>query len=130
MTTVIQIRRCGEEYVRDMVWYNGEIKTIRTELEHGTAREAVETEHQNHCINRKQQEDPEQDNRPLQIAPHDLKTVLFHLPHATMEELEMLKVEPTEESSLLIPKMFQEFKYYGVHLFHEIIGEVKSQPGT
>ena len=33
--------------------------------------------------------------------------------HATMEELEMLKVEPTEESSLLIPKMFQEFKYYG-----------------
>lgn len=48
MTTVIQIRRCGEEYVRDMVWYNGEIKTIRTELEHGTAREAVETEHD--CI--------------------------------------------------------------------------------
>ena len=32
MTTVIQISRCGEEHVRDMVWYNGEVKTIRTEL--------------------------------------------------------------------------------------------------
>lgn len=33
--------------------------------------------------------------------------------HATMEELQMLKVEPTEESSLIIPEMFRDFKYYG-----------------
>lgn len=33
--------------------------------------------------------------------------------HATMEELEMLKVEPTEERSLIIPEMFRDFRYYG-----------------
>lgn len=33
--------------------------------------------------------------------------------HATMEELEVLKVEPVEESSLIIPGMFHDFKYYG-----------------
>lgn len=33
--------------------------------------------------------------------------------HATMEELKVLKVEPTEESSLIIPEMFRDFKYYG-----------------
>ena len=33
--------------------------------------------------------------------------------HATMEELEVLKVEPAEESSLVVPKMFHDFKYYG-----------------
>lgn len=33
--------------------------------------------------------------------------------HATMEELVLLKVEPTAESSLMIPKMFHDFKYYG-----------------
>lgn len=33
--------------------------------------------------------------------------------HATMEELEVLKVEPAEESSLVIPEMFHDFKYYG-----------------
>ena len=33
--------------------------------------------------------------------------------HATMEELEVLKVEPIEESSLAISEMFHDFKYYG-----------------
>lgn len=33
--------------------------------------------------------------------------------HATMEELEILKVEPAEKSSLVIPEMFHDFKYYG-----------------
>ncbi|MDE6389008.1 MAG: HAMP domain-containing histidine kinase [Lachnospiraceae bacterium] len=33
--------------------------------------------------------------------------------HATMEELVLLKVEPTAESSLMIPEMFHDFKYYG-----------------
>lgn len=33
--------------------------------------------------------------------------------HATMEELEVLKVEPVEESSRIIPEMFHDFKYYG-----------------
>lgn len=33
--------------------------------------------------------------------------------HATMEELSMLKVEVTEESSLVIPEMFSQLKFYG-----------------
>lgn len=33
--------------------------------------------------------------------------------HATMEELQALKVEATEESSLAIPDMFNDLKYYG-----------------
>ena len=33
--------------------------------------------------------------------------------HATMEELQALKVEATEESSLAIPVMFNDLKYYG-----------------
>ncbi|MBO5207837.1 MAG: HAMP domain-containing histidine kinase [Lachnospiraceae bacterium] len=33
--------------------------------------------------------------------------------HATLEELEVLKVDVREESSLLIPQMFQDFRYYG-----------------
>lgn len=33
--------------------------------------------------------------------------------HATMEELQALKVEAIEESSLTIPKMFGDLKYYG-----------------
>lgn len=33
--------------------------------------------------------------------------------HATMEELEVLKVEPTDENSLVILEMFHDFKYYG-----------------
>lgn len=33
--------------------------------------------------------------------------------HATMEELETLKVEVTEESSLSIPDMFRDFQYFG-----------------
>lgn len=33
--------------------------------------------------------------------------------HATMEELQALKVEVTEESSLVIPEMFNDLKYYG-----------------
>lgn len=33
--------------------------------------------------------------------------------HATMEELQALKVEATEESSLAIPEMFHDLKYYG-----------------
>ena len=33
--------------------------------------------------------------------------------HATMEELQALKVEVTEESSMSIPEMFGDLKYYG-----------------
>lgn len=33
--------------------------------------------------------------------------------HATMEELQVLKVEAIEESSLTIPEMFGDLKYYG-----------------
>lgn len=33
--------------------------------------------------------------------------------HATLEELEVLKTEPEEESSLMVEEMIQELKYYG-----------------
>lgn len=42
-----------------------------------------------------------------------IDSLINNMFHATLEELEMLKVEPTEESSLVIPEMFQDFKYYG-----------------
>ena len=41
---------------------------------------------------------------------HDLVNNLFH---ATLEELTVLKVEPVEESSLVIQQMFSEMEYYG-----------------
>lgn len=42
-----------------------------------------------------------------------IDSLINNMFHATLEELEMLKVEPAEESSLVIPEMFQDFKYYG-----------------
>lgn len=42
-----------------------------------------------------------------------IDNLISNMFHATMEELEMLKVEPTEESSLRIPEMFDDFRYYG-----------------
>ena len=41
---------------------------------------------------------------------HELVDNLFH---ATLEELAVLKVEPVEESSLLIMDMFSQMEYYG-----------------
>lgn len=43
--------------------------------------------------------------------------------HATLEELEVLKVEPKEENSTLIPDMLQDLKYYGEILLENEIGE-------
>lgn len=43
--------------------------------------------------------------------------------HATLEELEVLKVEPEEERSTLIPDMFKELKYYGDICLENEIGE-------
>lgn len=43
--------------------------------------------------------------------------------HATLEELEVLKVEPVEEQSTLIPDMFRELKYYGEISLENEIGE-------
>lgn len=43
--------------------------------------------------------------------------------HATLEELEVLKVEPKEESSTLIPEMFRDLKYYGDIRQENEIGE-------
>ncbi|MBD5524674.1 MAG: HAMP domain-containing histidine kinase [Lachnospiraceae bacterium] len=45
MITVTQMQKDGEEYIPDMVWYNGEARTIENELEKGTAREVIEKEH-------------------------------------------------------------------------------------
>lgn len=41
--------------------------------------------------------------------------------HATLEELEMLKIEPIEEDSIVIEKMFQEINHDGkIHLLNKI----------
>lgn len=45
MITVTQMQKDGEEYIPDMVWYNGEVRTIENELEKGTTREVIEKEH-------------------------------------------------------------------------------------
>lgn len=45
MITVTQIQKDGEQYIPDMVWYNGEVRAIENELEKGTGREAIEKEH-------------------------------------------------------------------------------------
>ncbi len=45
MITVTQMQKDGEEYIPDMVWYNGEVRAIENELEKGTAREVIEKEH-------------------------------------------------------------------------------------
>ena len=44
MITIIRIRIDGEEDMPDMVWYNGEVKSIEDELEGGGAREAIQKE--------------------------------------------------------------------------------------
>lgn len=43
--------------------------------------------------------------------------------HATMEELQALKVETVEESSLVIPEMFNDLKYYGNIVIENTIPE-------
>lgn len=43
--------------------------------------------------------------------------------HATLEELEVLKVEPEEKSSLLVEEMILELKYYGEIIFENHIPE-------
>lgn len=43
--------------------------------------------------------------------------------HATLEELEVLTVEPAEESSLCILEMLQEIQYYGEIVFQNAVPE-------
>lgn len=50
-----------------------------------------------------------------------IEHLVGNLFHATMEELEVLKVEVTEESSLCIEKMVADLKYYGEQI---AVGEV------
>lgn len=50
-------------------------------------------------------------------------TLIGNMFHATLEELEVLKVEPAEESSLCIEEMFRELKYYGEMEFQNRIPE-------
>lgn len=45
MITVTQMQKDGEQNIPDMVWYNGEVRSIEEELEKGTAREVIEKEH-------------------------------------------------------------------------------------
>ena len=50
-----------------------------------------------------------------------IDNLIGNLFHATLEELEVLKVETVEESSLCISEMFQELKVFGeIHLKGEI----------
>lgn len=51
--------------------------------------------------------------RVIAAKADTVERLIGNLFHATLEELEILKVEPTEESSLCIIEMFQELKYYG-----------------
>lgn len=65
--------------------------------------------------------------RKIQIIAAKAETIeklVNNLFHAALEELEMLKTEPCEESSLLIPQMFENMKGYG-DIYHgmEIIQE-------
>lgn len=65
--------------------------------------------------------------RKIEVIAAKAETIdklINNLFHATLEELEMLKTEPCEESSLLIPQMFENMKGYG-EIFHgmEIIQE-------
>lgn len=52
-----------------------------------------------------------------------IEQLIGNLFHATMEELQALKVEATEESSLVIPEMFHDLKYYGNILLENPIPE-------
>ena len=68
--------------------------------------------------------------RKIQIIATKAETIeklVNNLFHATLEELEMLKTEPCEESSLLIPQMFESMKGYG-DIYHgmEIIQLIRS----
>lgn len=65
--------------------------------------------------------------RKIEVIAAKAETIdklINNLFHATLDELEMLKTEPCEESSLLIPQMFENMKGYG-DIFHgmEIIQE-------
>lgn len=62
------------------------------------------------------------------VAVIDGKAKMIHklidnLFHATLEELEALKVEPVEESSLLLMNMFSEMAYYGEMRVMETVPE-------
>lgn len=52
-----------------------------------------------------------------------IDALINNLFHATMEELQALKMEVTEESSLQIPAVFQELKYYGEIVVENEIAE-------
>lgn len=47
------------------------------------------------------------------MKANTIEQLVDNMFHATMEELETLKVEVTEESSLSIPDMFRDFQYFG-----------------
>lgn len=51
--------------------------------------------------------------RVIENKADTIDKLIGNMFHATMEELQALKVEVTEESSQLIPQIFQELKYYG-----------------
>lgn len=65
--------------------------------------------------------------RKVQIIAAKADTIdklVSNLFHATLDELEMLRVEPCEESSLLIPQMLENMRGYGdIFRGMEIVGE-------
>ncbi|MBQ4529030.1 MAG: HAMP domain-containing histidine kinase [Lachnospiraceae bacterium] len=52
-----------------------------------------------------------------------IDSLVSNMFHATLEELEVLKVEPEENSSLLVEEMIQEQKYYGEIILENHIPE-------
>lgn len=52
-----------------------------------------------------------------------IDTLIGNMFHATLEELEVLKIEPGEKSSLLVEEMILELKYYGEIVFENHIPE-------
>jgi len=51
--------------------------------------------------------------RVIEAKADTIDRLIGNMFHATMEELQMLKVEPTEESSKEIPEMFEQLRFYG-----------------
>jgi signal transduction histidine kinase len=50
-----------------------------------------------------------------------IDTLIDNMFHATLEELQILKVEPKEELSDIIEPMFKELQYYGtIHMLNKV----------
>lgn len=72
---------------------------------------------------KEQKEDTLEKVRVIAAKADTIDHLADNMFHATLEELEVLKVEPVEESSTLIPDMFRDLQYYGDISMENEIGE-------